>query len=228
MGVCGAQEYSLTMRTVNPLGDSIYQLRAVLRGISPLIWRRLLVRSDTTIAQLHEILQVAFGWEDIHLHRFQIHGREYGLNRDGGAFFSSDARQVHLCDLGLRRLERFTYEYDFGDYWLHDLRIEVILPVESRKTYPSCVAGKCAAPPEDCGGAGAFMANRWRYSAVSNGMSGEDREELFEELDDEEWEIERRYDPNRFDRRQVNRALAQLAAISTQGGTHEIHDSAVD
>ena len=58
------------MRTVNPLGDSIYQLRAVLRGISPLIWRRLLVRSDTTIVQLHEILQVVFGWDDMHLHRF--------------------------------------------------------------------------------------------------------------------------------------------------------------
>ena len=71
MGVCGAQEYSLLMAAVNPPGDSIYQLRAVLRGISPLIWRRLLVRSDTTtIVQLHEILQVAFGWDDMHLHRF--------------------------------------------------------------------------------------------------------------------------------------------------------------
>ena len=111
MGVCGAQEYSLLMAAVNPPGDSIYQLRAVLRGISPLIWRRLLVRSDTTtIVQLHEILQVAFGWDDMHLHRFQIHGRGYGLNREGGAFFSTDARKVHLCDFGLRRLERFTYE----------------------------------------------------------------------------------------------------------------------
>jgi Plasmid pRiA4b ORF-3-like protein len=57
----------------------ILQLRAVLRGIIPLIWRRLLVPSDTSIAQLHELLQVAFGWEDMHLHRFEIRGREYGL-----------------------------------------------------------------------------------------------------------------------------------------------------
>jgi hypothetical protein len=54
----------------------ILQLRAVLRGISLLIWRRLLVPSDASIAQLREVLQVAFGWEDMHLHRFEIRGRE--------------------------------------------------------------------------------------------------------------------------------------------------------
>jgi hypothetical protein len=53
----------------------IYQLRVVLRGISPLISRRLLVRSDSTVAQLHQALQVAFGWEDEHLNRFEIRGR---------------------------------------------------------------------------------------------------------------------------------------------------------
>jgi len=50
----------------------IYQLRAVLRGISPLIWRRLLVRSDSTVARLHEVLQIAFGWDDEHLNRWTI------------------------------------------------------------------------------------------------------------------------------------------------------------
>jgi len=45
----------------------VYQLRVVLRGISPLIWRRLLVRSDSTVADLHSTLQTAFGWSDDHL-----------------------------------------------------------------------------------------------------------------------------------------------------------------
>jgi hypothetical protein len=116
----------------------ILQLRAVLRGISPLIWRRLLVTSDTTIAQLHEVLQVAFGWEDMHLHRFEIRGREYGLSREGGVFFDSDARKVRIGDLKLRRMERFTYEYDFGDSWVHDLRIEASLPIDPAKRYPVC------------------------------------------------------------------------------------------
>src|ERR1700730_10914209 len=78
----------------------ILQLRAVLRGIIPLIWRRLLVPSDTSsIAQLHEVLQVAFGWEDMHLHRFEIRGPAYGLSRDGGVFFDTDARKVRIGDL---------------------------------------------------------------------------------------------------------------------------------
>ena len=65
-------------------GQEVLQLRAVLRSISPLIWRRLLVRGDTSVARLHQILQVAFDWQDMHLHRFEIRGREYGVNQEGG------------------------------------------------------------------------------------------------------------------------------------------------
>jgi hypothetical protein len=67
-----------------------------------------------------------------------------------------DARSVRPDGLKLRRLERFVYEYDFGDSWIHDLRLEATLPINPRKIYPMCVAGKCSAPPEDCGGPSAF------------------------------------------------------------------------
>jgi len=63
---------------------NIYQLRVVLLGISPIIWRRLLVRGDSTIADLHDILQITFGWSDDHLHRFLIHGKQYGVAYLGG------------------------------------------------------------------------------------------------------------------------------------------------
>jgi hypothetical protein len=105
----------------------IFQLRVVLRGISPLIWRRLLVRSDSTVAQLHEALQVAFGWDVQHLNRFEIRGREYAVYREGGGMIGIDARRVRLDGLSLRRLERFVYEYDFGDGWIHDLRLEATI-----------------------------------------------------------------------------------------------------
>jgi len=71
----------------------VHQLRVVLRAISPLIWRRLLVRSDSTVADLHTTLQMALGWNDEHLNRFVIHGREYGVAHIGGVGFA-DARRT--------------------------------------------------------------------------------------------------------------------------------------
>lgn len=97
-----------------PASPSLYQLRVVLHGISPLIWRRLLVPATATIAELHVILQIVFGWGDEHLHRLVIHGTEYGISYLGGPGFRDDARKVRLDELGLRAGERFTYEYNFG------------------------------------------------------------------------------------------------------------------
>jgi hypothetical protein len=96
---------------------TIYQLRVVLCGVSPLVWRRLLVASDTSIAQLHEILQSAFDWSGEHLHRFLIHGSAYGIRCLGGIVFEEDARGVPLSRFGLRCGERFRYEYDFTADW---------------------------------------------------------------------------------------------------------------
>jgi len=94
----------------------IYQLRVVLRGISPLIWRRLLVDSDTTLAQLHDILQLVFDWSGENLHEFHIYGRDYGSN-------GADTQSVRLSDFRLHSGERFRYVYDFGAYWQCDVRL---------------------------------------------------------------------------------------------------------
>jgi Plasmid pRiA4b ORF-3-like protein len=96
-------------------GVCAYQLRVTLRGVSPLVWRRLLVRSDATIAQLHDLLQIAMGWEDAHLHQFRIHGKAYGVYRGAGFTFADNPRSVRLADFRLRRGERFSYQYDFTD-----------------------------------------------------------------------------------------------------------------
>jgi hypothetical protein len=94
-------------------GVEIYQLRVVIAGISPMIWRRLLVAADTTIAGLRTILQTVFGWSGEHLHRLVIHGAEYGTSYAGAEGFRDDARAVRLEDLGLRVGERFSYEYNY-------------------------------------------------------------------------------------------------------------------
>src|SRR5260370_38015491 len=70
----------------------IYQLHILLLQINPPIWRRLHVRSDSSIATLHELLQIAFDWSDFHLHRFVIRGKEYGLSRIGCTTFRSASK----------------------------------------------------------------------------------------------------------------------------------------
>ena len=94
-----------------------------------MIWRRILVRSDSSIADLHHILQVAFGWSDLHLHQFIIRGKRYGISKIGGVYFSTDPRKVHFSDFHFRVNERFRYEYDFRDLWEHQLRVERTYPV---------------------------------------------------------------------------------------------------
>jgi len=131
---------------------AVYQLKVSLRDISPMIWRRLLVTSHTTIAQLHDILQTAMGWEDLHLHQFRVYGKAYGISRDGGMLFDDDPYQVTLADFKLRARERFVYEYDMGDFWQHDIRIERVLPLDLCTAYPVCTGGAGDCPPEDSGG----------------------------------------------------------------------------
>jgi len=93
----------------------IYKLKVVPQGISPMIWGRLLVCGDSTIADLHFTIQIAMGWTDDHLHQFRIHGKRYVIARLGGISFSDDPESVSLKDSGFRINERFVYEYDFTD-----------------------------------------------------------------------------------------------------------------
>ncbi len=143
---------------------SNYQIHVSLIGISPMIWRRLLLNGDSTIADLHYILQIAMGWSDEHLNRFSIHGKYYGVYHSGGICFSDDPAQVRLADLQLREREKFFYEYDLSDRWQHQLRVEAITYPDQPLLAPACLTGKRTAPPEDCGGPGVFLAKRQHYS----------------------------------------------------------------
>jgi Plasmid pRiA4b ORF-3-like protein len=194
----------------------VYQLRVVLRGISPLIWRRLLVAGDTSIAGLHDVLQVAFGWSGDHLHCFKVHGREYGLCYDGGPAFRDDARRVRLDDLGLRVGERFVYDYDLGALWRHDLRVEQKLAPVPGRSYPRCTGGRRAGPPEGCGGPEAFIkaSQPYRLVEVVTRVA-----EIIEQALADASVLDGRYEEliclrpwlmtGHFDRRALNKALAR-------------------
>ncbi|MHB8510469.1 MAG: plasmid pRiA4b ORF-3 family protein [Candidatus Dormibacteria bacterium] len=195
-----------------PLIPSVYQLRVVLREVSPLIWRRLLVRADTTIADLHATLQIAFGWDDAHLHRFLIHGSEYGIAYSGGISFRDDPRSVNLAHFSLRVGERFVYDYDLIDGWRHDVRLERVVSLEPERSYPVCTGGRRARPPEGCGGAWAFVEQRQRHTIFSVTARLAELLEDLTELEDHRAELldlRRWLSLDRFDRRAVNKALAQ-------------------
>src|SRR5260370_40738147 len=64
------------------------------------------------------------------------------------------------ANLHFRINERFLYEYDFGDLWQHQGRIEKRLEIETSRSYPVCVGGQWAGPPEACGGPRAFLERR--------------------------------------------------------------------
>lgn len=140
-----------------PATVQIYQFYVLLLAISPAIWRRFLIRSDSTIADLHHTLQIVRGWKDKHLHQFTIHGKRFGVEHPGGIYFSTDPKKTHLHDFNFRVKEPFLYECDFNAYWQIQVPLEQIVPFNPSKTYPFCIAGKRKTPPEDCGSPERFM-----------------------------------------------------------------------
>ena len=68
--------YSGSMFGDSSQTTSLLQLRISLRGVSPSVWRRLLISQQITIAQLHHVMQLAMVWNDEHLHQFIIRGSE--------------------------------------------------------------------------------------------------------------------------------------------------------
>ncbi|MHB1319300.1 MAG: plasmid pRiA4b ORF-3 family protein, partial [Anaerolineae bacterium] len=132
---------------------TIYQVRLDLKGVRPPVWRRLLLYSDTRLDELHELIQVAMGWTDSHLHMFNSAGRDIGdVATAEWEIDCLDERDFYLSDVLAKVGDKLQYEYDFGDSWQHILKLEKILPVDSEAEYPACMGGKRACPLEDVGG----------------------------------------------------------------------------
>src|ERR1700709_1563810 len=144
-----------TVETSARDADAILQVKVWLLDVSPMVWRRVLVRSGYPLRELHGVIQVAMGWEGIHLYDFQLRAARYGSWE-----LSASSPDVTLATLRLRKGARFVYEYDLDNPWRHEVRIEDWLGPAAAKTYPQCTGGSGACPPEDCGGPESFMAGR--------------------------------------------------------------------
>jgi hypothetical protein len=173
----------------------VFQLKITLKGSKPAIWRRLQVK-DCKLSRLHDIIQVVMGWEDCHLHQFDIDGRQFSRLKAelAGDLDVEDADDYLLSEL-LQEKTKFRYEYDFGDGWEHQLTVEKVIKPEQGTQYPVCLAGARACPPEDVGGV-------WGYESF---LQARQDPKHPEHADMMEWHGP--FDPEAFDGEAVNRTL---------------------
>jgi len=178
----------------------LYRLKVTLLNSKPPIWRRLRVHGDTTLAGLHAILQVAMGWLDSHLHTFEVHGITYADPDPEWHPPVSDERGPTLTGLGLVTGSRFTYEYDMGDGWRHEIVVEAVTDAETaRPRRAACIAGRRACPPEDVGGIGGYA---YFLEAIRDSNHKEHKDMM-------DW-IGKEFDPEAFSVAETDQALEEL------------------
>jgi hypothetical protein len=174
-------------------------LRLVVAGTQPRIWRRLLVRETMWLSRLHDSIQIAFDWFDYQTHVFALDDLKFGNPMRSDDATVEDDRDVTLADLNLAHRDRMTYEYQFGEGWRIDIRVEKTVAAGKGVHYPSCVAGERAGPPEDFGGLEAFHD---MLACLKDPASDLGREWLG-------W-LGPEYDPGECNVEKVNRALGKL------------------
>jgi hypothetical protein len=157
--------------------NQLWQLKITLNGIQPPIWRRIQV-AKCTLAELHDHIQLAMGWQNAHLYQFTINGSLYSDPTFSDEVYPEirDARVVKLSKFFNEgdKPSRFLYEYDLGDGWQHEVVFESCQRAEKKKRYPLCVDGARACPPEDVGGVYGFA----RYLEVIADPKHERHKEL--------------------------------------------------
>jgi len=172
----------------NSVHNVVVQIKVKLLGVTkPPVWRRVQVRADTRLDQLHEIIQVALGWGNYHLHSFSFANREFGI--PDPELGLSDECRVTLGELIVGVGDRFRYTYDFGDDWEHEILVEELLDADPETLYPALVGAKGACPPEDCGGP-------WGYANLRQILADPSHDEHQEML---EWlglDNASQFDPN--------------------------------
>ena len=183
------------------------QMRVSLEGVEPAVYRRLVVPLDSTLAQLHHILQAAMGWTDSHLHQFEIGGLRFGdpelLNQDMPDDFQQafDSGAVRLRDFHFDPLSElsFVYLYDFGDCWQHRVTLEKLLAVKPAPKTATCIEGARCCPPEDVGGTHGYF----EFLRV---LLSPEPDEFEEQQHLKRW-CGGSFNPNRFDVAKIDKAV---------------------
>jgi hypothetical protein len=185
------------------------RLSIALMHIEPPIWRRLLVPADVTLVLLHDVIQVSMGWQRYHLHEFRIEDIRYGtpLEDDLDAGSRLEPEQSTRLDQVVDHVgQRFSYVYDFGDNWEHEIVVEEILSTTSDKRGAYCLGGARCCPPEDVGGPFSYP----EFLEALSDPSHENHEHYTEWAGGE-------FDPEHFDPVSVNEQLEFMSAYWESG-----------
>jgi len=196
---------------------AIYQLHVQLVGIEPPVWRRLLVPADISLDQLHQVLQLSFGWTDSHLHEFDAAGRIIGEPDPEDEDPPEDEAGVTLSEILSRKGDAFVYLYDYGEGWEHSIVLENKLDADPELVYPACVAGDRSGPPEDCGGVDGYEAF---LEAISD-PKHEEHEEMLEWIGGE-------FDPEKFDMDWINELLEAIGRTEWIGAMFELPEDLLE
>ena len=159
-----------------------------------------MVPSNISISDFHKILQTAMGWTNSHLHQFIADRQHYEPPTPEDEFwesFGEDYIGLTLDDFLEEENDKITYEYDFGDGWEHTIKLEQIVSDDKNTELPKCIAGAMACPPEDCGGIGGFQ----EFKKIIKDPKHPNHDSYLE------W-IGGSYDPETFDKEQINKSLS--------------------
>ena len=187
------------------LASRVLRIKVTLNGIKPPIWRRLLVKANTTLADLHMILQVTMGWSDSHLHEFEWNGELYGESEPEWDQYRRNEHKTKLGNLLTEPGDRLTYHYDFGDSWKHNVVLEAVLKAERGQQYPWIEKGKRACPLEDSGGP-------WGYQEKLEILRNPKHPEY---SDIRDW-VPEDFDPDSFDLDESNDILTAFLEMQRQ------------
>lgn len=179
--------------------SSIYQFKITLHGSRPPIWRRVLVPGNFSLYKLHQVIQIAMGWTDSHLHQFIVDSEYFSIPSSEDYEPVKDERRVTLEKIAPSLKRKFLYEYDFGDGWMHQVIVEKILIPDPGEKYPRCIKGKRACPPEDVGGV-------WGYETFLEAIQDAGHEEHESYV---EW-IGGGFDPEALNLAEINDALSRV------------------
>lgn len=146
-------------RRPTPMIEPIARVRIVIEDTDPPVWRELDVPLSTTLAGMHDIIQVVMGWWDYHLYEFEIGDRFYGVPSSDDALYDRKvykASALRLATVLERGVRDFLYVYDFGDNWRHRISVMDVRQGVPDLDYPRFIAGARRAPPEDVGSISGF------------------------------------------------------------------------